>query len=106
MSGLDEDQRRLALALAARALEPHLPEPVYEARALAKLEREKWIWQIQVHKEGRWKVACQITGVFSKENSMLRAEVVRIMAACDMPKENINQLKNSPWLLCLHLGAE
>ena len=106
VSGLDEDQRRLALALATRALEPHLPEPVYEARAKAMFEREKWIWQIQVHKEGRWKVACQITGVFSKENSMLRAEVVRIMAACDMPKENINQLKNSAWLLCLHLGAE
>ena len=106
VSALDEDQRRLALALATKTLEPDPPQPVYEARPLAMFQREKWIWQIQVHREGRWKVACQMTSPFNKEAGMLRAEVVRILAACDVPKENINQLKNSKWLLCLDLGAD
>jgi len=98
--GLNEDQRRLALSLAMRALEPDPPQPVWQARAHCMFQREKWIWQIQVCREGRFRVACQVTGKHeSKEASMLRAEVMRIVVACDMPKENLNQIKNIPWLL-------
>ena len=106
--GLDESQRRLALALAARALEPHAPVPEQEARALAMLQRERWIWQIQARPspEGRWKVYCQMTSAFNKEAGSLRAEVVRILASCSVPKVNINKMKNSQWLLCLDLSAD
>ena len=98
--GLNGEQRRLAVWLAMRALEPGPPQPVWQARAVCSHQRDKWIYQIKVCREGRSHIACQVTGNHkTQEGAALRAEVLRIAAACDMPKENLNAIENLPWLL-------
>ena len=71
---------------------------MHEARATCSFQRERWIWQIHLNTGGRFRVFCQTSNTTSKEAGMLRAEVVRMLAACDMPKQNINLVKKLPWL--------
>ena len=71
--GLDEDQQRLALELATRALEPDPPQPVWQARAKCSFQRKKWIWQICVRKSGHERVVCQIVNNTNKDAGRLRA---------------------------------